>query len=46
MNQNHTSIYQQVIERTRGLSFRSQLLASNIEKREAHQNANAAEAPE
>jgi translation initiation factor 3 subunit E len=46
MNQNHTSIYQQVIERTRGLSFRSQILASTIEKREAHQSASAAEAVE
>ncbi|CAG8466237.1 10233_t:CDS:2 [Ambispora leptoticha] len=44
MNQNHTSIYQQVIERTKGLSFRSQVLASTIEKREAHnQNSNAIE---
>ncbi|KAG9292943.1 hypothetical protein G9A89_016305 [Geosiphon pyriformis] len=42
MNQNHTSIYQQVIERTKGLSFRSQVLASTIEKREAqNQNPNA-----
>ena len=46
MNQNHTSIYQQVIERTKGLSFRSQVLASTIEKREAHQNANVAESAE
>jgi hypothetical protein len=30
----HNSVYQQVIERTRALSFRSSLLASNIEKRE------------
>ncbi|CAG8500416.1 10959_t:CDS:2 [Diversispora eburnea] len=43
MNQNHTSIYQQVIERTKGLSFRSQVLASTIEKREAHQLTNAIE---
>lgn len=43
MNQNHTSIYQQVIERTKGLSFRSQVLASTIEKREAHQLSNAIE---
>ncbi|CAG8748496.1 26222_t:CDS:1, partial [Racocetra persica] len=41
MNQNHTSIYQQVIERTKGLSFRSQVLASAIEKCEAHQSSNA-----
>ncbi|KAK9723046.1 eukaryotic translation initiation factor 3 subunit E [Basidiobolus ranarum] len=34
MNTNHPSIYQQVIERTKGLSFRSQVLASSIEKRE------------
>ncbi|CAG8445989.1 2726_t:CDS:2 [Ambispora gerdemannii] len=44
MNQNHTSIYQQAIERTKGLSFRSQVLASTIEKRESHnQNPNAIE---
>ncbi|KAK9675284.1 eukaryotic translation initiation factor 3 subunit E [Basidiobolus ranarum] len=34
MNTNYPSIYQQVIERTKGLSFRSQVLASSIEKRE------------
>ncbi|KAJ3329880.1 Eukaryotic translation initiation factor 3 subunit E [Blyttiomyces sp. JEL0837] len=34
MGTQYTSIYQQVIERTRALSFRSSLLASNIEKRE------------
>ncbi|CAG8613299.1 eIF3 subunit 6 N terminal domain-containing protein [Gigaspora rosea] len=41
MNQNHTSIYQQVIERTKGLSFRSQVLSSAIEKCEALQSSNA-----
>ncbi|RUS20568.1 eIF3 subunit 6 N terminal domain-containing protein [Endogone sp. FLAS-F59071] len=35
MNTPVTSIYQNVIERTKGLSFRSQVLASTIEKREA-----------
>ncbi|KAJ3179978.1 Eukaryotic translation initiation factor 3 subunit E [Gaertneriomyces sp. JEL0708] len=34
MGQQQSSIYSQVIERTRALSFRSSLLASNIEKRE------------
>ncbi|KAJ3057563.1 Eukaryotic translation initiation factor 3 subunit E [Rhizophlyctis rosea] len=34
MGTQYQSVHQQVIERTRGLSFRSSLLASNIEKRE------------
>lgn len=34
MGTQHQSIYQQVIEKTRSLSFRSSLLASNVEKRE------------
>ncbi|RKO83185.1 eIF3 subunit 6 N terminal domain-containing protein [Blyttiomyces helicus] len=34
MGTQYQSVYQQVIERTRALSFRSSLLASNIEKRE------------
>ena len=34
MGVTHNSVYQQIIERTRALSFRSSLLASNIEKRE------------
>ncbi|KAI8063322.1 eIF3 subunit 6 N terminal domain-containing protein [Gongronella butleri] len=34
MNTPVTSVYQQVIERTKGLSFRSQVLASNIKRRE------------
>lgn len=34
MGTQYSSIYQQVIEKTRALSFRSSLLASNIEKRE------------
>jgi translation initiation factor 3 subunit E len=29
------SVYQQVIEKTKGLSFRSQLLSNNIDKRAA-----------
>nr|CAG8456934.1 35_t:CDS:2 [Entrophospora candida] len=32
MNQNHTSIYQQIIERTKLLTFRSQFLVSAIDK--------------
>ncbi|KAK3824782.1 MAG: eIF3 subunit 6 N terminal domain-containing protein [Benniella sp.] len=35
MNMNSTSVYQQIIERTKGLSFRSQVLATSIDKREA-----------
>ncbi|KAI8908243.1 PCI domain-containing protein [Powellomyces hirtus] len=38
MGTQHNSIYQQVIERTKALSFRSSLLASNIEKREQELN--------
>ncbi|CAO3628723.1 unnamed protein product [Cunninghamella blakesleeana] len=34
MNTPVTSVYQQVIERTKGLSFRSQVLASTIKRRE------------
>ncbi|RUP51363.1 eIF3 subunit 6 N terminal domain-containing protein, partial [Jimgerdemannia flammicorona] len=41
MNTPITSIYQNVIERTKGLSFRSQVLASTIEKREAAAANNA-----
>ncbi|KAF9288914.1 eukaryotic translation initiation factor 3 subunit E [Linnemannia elongata] len=37
MNNNTQSVYQQIIERTKGLSFRSQVLATSIEKREAAQ---------
>ncbi|KAL1922316.1 uncharacterized protein VTP21DRAFT_9855 [Calcarisporiella thermophila] len=44
MNQNLTSVYQQVIERTKGLAFRSQVLVSTIEKREAAAIAAAAAA--
>lgn len=44
MNQNHTSIFQQVIEKTKGLSFRSQVLATTIDKRERQQQASAAAA--
>ncbi|CAG8576297.1 6837_t:CDS:2 [Paraglomus brasilianum] len=43
MNKIHTPICQQVIERTRGLSFRSQVLASTIEKHEAQNAAALAE---
>jgi translation initiation factor 3 subunit E len=34
MNTPVTSVYQQVIERTKGLSFRSQVLATTIKRRE------------
>lgn len=34
MNTPITSVYQQVIERTKTLSFRSQVLATTIKKRE------------
>jgi translation initiation factor 3 subunit E len=34
MNTPVTSIYQQVIERTKGLTFRSQVLSTNIKRRE------------
>ncbi|KAI1303225.1 eukaryotic translation initiation factor 3 subunit E [Mortierella claussenii] len=37
MNTNTTSVYQQIIERTKGLSFRSQVLATSIDKRETAQ---------
>ncbi|KAF9583379.1 eukaryotic translation initiation factor 3 subunit E [Lunasporangiospora selenospora] len=37
MNTNPTSVYQQIIEKTKGLSFRSQVLATSIDKREAAQ---------
>ncbi|KAI8977908.1 eIF3 subunit 6 N terminal domain-containing protein [Pilobolus umbonatus] len=39
MNTPITSVYQQVIERTKGLSFRSQVLATTIKRREQAQNA-------
>ncbi|KAI8882782.1 eukaryotic translation initiation factor 3, subunit 6 [Backusella circina FSU 941] len=38
MNTPVTSIYQQIIERTKGLTFRSQVLTTNIKRREAAQN--------
>ncbi|KAF9410997.1 eukaryotic translation initiation factor 3 subunit E [Podila epigama] len=37
MNTNNASVYQQIIERTKGLSFRSQVLATSIDKRESAQ---------
>uniref|UniRef100_A0AAQ5ZJ90 Eukaryotic translation initiation factor 3 subunit E n=1 Tax=Amphiprion ocellaris TaxID=80972 RepID=A0AAQ5ZJ90_AMPOC len=40
MGNNAVSPYQQVIEKTKSLSFRSQMLAMNIEKRVAHSNRN------
>uniref|UniRef100_A0A3Q3ED49 Eukaryotic translation initiation factor 3 subunit E n=1 Tax=Labrus bergylta TaxID=56723 RepID=A0A3Q3ED49_9LABR len=38
MGNNAVSPYQQVIEKTKSLSFRSQMLAMNIEKKQAHSN--------
>lgn len=40
MGNNAVSPYQQVIEKTKSLSFRSQMLAMNIEKKIAHSNRN------
>nr|XP_054601480.1 eukaryotic translation initiation factor 3 subunit E-B isoform X5 [Nothobranchius furzeri] len=40
MGNNAVSPYQQVIEKTKSLSFRSQMLAMNMEKRVAHSNRN------
>lgn len=40
MGNNAVSPYQQVIEKTKSLSFRSQMLAMNIEKKLAHSNRN------
>ncbi|KAF3691597.1 Eukaryotic translation initiation factor 3 subunit E [Channa argus] len=40
MGNNAISPYQQVIEKTKSLAFRSQMLAMNIEKKQAHSNRN------
>uniref|UniRef100_A0A8C1B201 Eukaryotic translation initiation factor 3 subunit E n=2 Tax=Cyprinus carpio TaxID=7962 RepID=A0A8C1B201_CYPCA len=40
MGNNAISPYQQVIEKTKSLSFRSQMLAMNIEKKQSHANRN------
>ena len=40
MGNNAISPYQQVIEKTKSLSFRSQMLAMNIEKKVAHNSRN------
>uniref|UniRef100_A0A8B9K761 Eukaryotic translation initiation factor 3 subunit E n=1 Tax=Astyanax mexicanus TaxID=7994 RepID=A0A8B9K761_ASTMX len=40
MGNNAVSPYQQVIEKTKSLSFRSQMLAMNIEKKLSHNNRN------
>lgn len=40
MGNNAVSPYQQVIEKTKSLSFRSQMLAMNIEKKMAHASRN------
>uniref|UniRef100_A0A3Q1F5N6 Eukaryotic translation initiation factor 3 subunit E n=1 Tax=Acanthochromis polyacanthus TaxID=80966 RepID=A0A3Q1F5N6_9TELE len=42
MGNNAISPYQQVIEKTKSLSFRSQMLAMNIEKKQAHSTRNEA----
>uniref|UniRef100_A0A8C5E3H2 Eukaryotic translation initiation factor 3 subunit E n=1 Tax=Gouania willdenowi TaxID=441366 RepID=A0A8C5E3H2_GOUWI len=42
MGNNAVSPYQQVIEKTKSLSFRSQMLAMNIEKKQAYNNRNEA----
>lgn len=40
MGNNAVSPYQQVIEKTKSLSFRSQMLTMNIEKKMAHSSRN------
>ncbi len=40
MGNNAVSPYQQVIEKTKSLSFRSQMLAVNIEKKLSHSSRN------
>lgn len=40
MGNNAISPYQQVIEKTKSLSFRSQMLAMNIEKKQAYSHRN------
>lgn len=45
MGNNAVSPYQQVIEKTKSLSFRSQMLAMNIEKKLSHSNRNEVRAP-
>lgn len=45
MGNNAVSPYQQVIEKTKSLSFRSQMLAMNIEKKVAHSNRNEVNFP-
>ncbi|KAI8879964.1 eukaryotic translation initiation factor 3, subunit 6 [Backusella circina FSU 941] len=42
MNTPVTSIYQQIIERTKGLTFRSQVLSTNIKRRELQVSQNSA----
>uniref|UniRef100_A0A8C1S5Z0 Eukaryotic translation initiation factor 3 subunit E n=1 Tax=Cyprinus carpio TaxID=7962 RepID=A0A8C1S5Z0_CYPCA len=44
MGNNAVSPYQQVIEKTKSLSFRSQMLAMNIEKKQSHANRNEVKA--
>lgn len=40
MGNNAVSPYQQVIEKTKSLSFRSQMLTMNMEKKMAHSSRN------
>lgn len=40
MGNNAISPYQQVIEKTKSLSFRSQMLAMNIEKKQTYSHRN------
>ncbi|KAI2655041.1 Eukaryotic translation initiation factor 3 subunit E-A [Labeo rohita] len=46
MGNNAVSPYQQVIEKTKSLSFRSQMLAMNIEKKQSNANRNEVKAAE
>uniref|UniRef100_A0A671L537 Eukaryotic translation initiation factor 3 subunit E n=1 Tax=Sinocyclocheilus anshuiensis TaxID=1608454 RepID=A0A671L537_9TELE len=46
MGNNAISPYQQVIEKTKSLSFRSQMLAMNIEKKQSNANRNEVKAAE
>ncbi len=46
MGNNAISPYQQVIEKTKSLSFRSQMLAMNIEKKQSLANRNEVKAAE
>lgn len=45
MGNNAVSPYQQVIEKTKSLSFRSQVLVMNIEKKQAQSNKSEVSRP-